>query len=128
MNYEYVLSLYSRLGYNQNSTPAEINQIYRQLAKQYHPDICKDLTKSQCFPLLAEVKEKLIFLHIYRKTLQVNNIKTETVYVERTKEQNASLNLNVDSLIRNGIMIMIITAFISVLLLTFFIGIIFSRL
>lgn len=48
------IDYYSILSLPRNSTLEEIKRMYRQLAKKYHPDVCKDAGAHERFVLINE--------------------------------------------------------------------------
>lgn len=52
-------TLYNLLGINQQSNPDELKQAYRRMAKQWHPDYCKELDAADRFMQIQKAYELL---------------------------------------------------------------------
>eukprot|EP00252_Welwitschia_mirabilis_P007560 TRINITY_DN19027_c0_g1_i1.p1 TRINITY_DN19027_c0_g1~~TRINITY_DN19027_c0_g1_i1.p1 ORF type:complete len:147 (+),score=14.68 TRINITY_DN19027_c0_g1_i1:452-892(+) len=54
---------YSVLGVRKNASKIEIKRAYRRLARQYHPDVCKDRGSEQKFKQINTAYESIINDH-----------------------------------------------------------------
>jgi hypothetical protein len=56
---ETMLTLYSVLGARQSATPEEIKTAYRRMAKQWHPDVCREPDANRMFLRIREAYDIL---------------------------------------------------------------------
>lgn len=77
---------YSVLGVRRNASRIEIKRAYRRLARQYHPDVCKDRGSEQRFKQINRAYESIVKDYGYFQSETGLNCSIEDLFMTITSE------------------------------------------
>lgn len=77
---------YSILGVRRNASRNEIKRAYRRLARQYHPDVCKDRGSEQRFKQINRAYESIVKDYSYFQSETGLNCSIEDLFMTITTE------------------------------------------